>query len=162
MGGFILIRIKIILIPIFLLFLSACSGEDYFFNKNEFQRDHVTYMAYEDYRKPMRLEFVFWGHDPSKDVFSLNEEEIRFVFHELKNSLQIGSEAEKNKLIKQVPRYASVIVRRMDTEDGGEIVLNADVNVNKVSEVYEGVKITEELWDYLQVVEQREAYPTQA
>ena len=136
----------------------GCSKNDYFFDKETFQKDHVTYMDYEAYQNPMRLEFEYWNQAETRNIFSFSEEEIRFVFNELKKSERIDSKVEKSKLIDGVPRYVWFFVRHLDNENSGNIVLHVDVNENKVAEVKEGeyVKITDALWNYLMEIEKRE------
>lgn len=152
-------KICLIFVIALLFIVLGCSHNEYFFDKDTFQKDHVTYMDYEAYQKPMRLEFEYWylrdrfrSQEQTKNIFSWDDEEIRFVFDELKKSKRI----EEN-LISVAPRYVWFFVRRMDTENGGEIVLLADVGENKVAEVGEGkyVKITDELWNFLMEVEKR-------
>lgn len=139
------------------LLLGGCSNEEYFFDKDTFTKDHITYMNYDAYQKPLRLEFEYWSREKTKNIFSMNEEEIRFVFEELKKSERIVSKPLEAQLVKGVPRYVWFFVRRLEDENGGEIVLHADINKNKVAEVYNGtyVTITEDLWNFLLEVERR-------
>lgn len=152
-------RIYLMFVIGLLFIVLGCSQNDYFFDKDAFQKDHVTYMDYEAYQNPMRLEFEYWDlrdrnryQDQTKNIISLDEEEIQFVFDELKKSKRI----EENH-VSVAPRYVWFFVKRMDTEHGGEIVLLVDINENKVAEIGEGkyVKVTDELWNFLMEVESR-------
>jgi hypothetical protein len=128
-------RICLIFVIALLFIVLGCSNNEYFFDKDTFQKDHVTYMDHEAYQKPMRLEFEYWDlrdrdkyQGQTKNIFSLDEKEIRFVFDELKKSKRI-----EEKFGSVDSRYVWFSVRRMDTENGGEIVLLVDVGENKVA-----------------------------
>lgn len=81
---------KIILgLLIFSLIIVFYSIHTYFFNPFTFERDSITYLPFKYYKNPMF--YSYWNYDKNiSEERIYNEEEIRFIYKELKKSKILG------------------------------------------------------------------------
>ncbi|OIJ20119.1 hypothetical protein BKP45_10040 [Anaerobacillus alkalidiazotrophicus] len=77
---------KFSFISIFLIGTLAYITTTYYFNPITFKKDDVTYLEWSWYKKPLTLEYLVLEGDDWKVKYIDDENEIKFVFDELKKS----------------------------------------------------------------------------
>ncbi|MBO8155588.1 MAG: hypothetical protein H0Z32_03915 [Bacillaceae bacterium] len=139
-----------------LMGLAACESDRYFFSKREYVQDKVTYLEYKDYKNPLRISYEFWLENGTKNLWVTDEGEMKFVIRELKKSLPLATEKQKEELVDGVPRYVWFFLREHE-KDPSRILLHVDVNEKGIAKIGGNlyVELTDDLWNYLQEVELR-------
>lgn len=60
---------------------------NYFYNPLTFKKDHITYLEWDWYKKPLVLEYSVLDIEEGWKVYKVNDQrEVKFVFDELKKS----------------------------------------------------------------------------
>jgi hypothetical protein len=65
----------------------------YFYNPLTFEKDHITYLEWDWYKKPLVLEYSVLENEEGWKIFKINDQkEVKFVFNQLKKSPFIHDE----------------------------------------------------------------------
>lgn len=123
----------------------------FFFNPLTFQKVIGIDRPWYEYRKPLYVEYEYWNTPKPKNICSYEEQEIKFIFKELNRSEEVDSE----QYFGGGRRLVWFFIRRLSDTD---IILVVDVTSNKTAQIGDNkyVRITDELWNYLLQVQQRE------
>ncbi|RKD29508.1 hypothetical protein [Thermohalobacter berrensis] len=142
---------KIITIIILVLSILSvgCSKGDYLFEKKSFKKDEITYLDWKEYRGKIRITYEFWNVSPTKNIWSTSQEEVRFIFDELKKSKEVNSSKYEG-----ISRYAIVVVKRLEDKRNLLVFVINKNGILKIGNKY--FKVTDKLWNHLLKVEKRE------
>jgi hypothetical protein len=106
----------IFIILTILVIILVIVNQKFIFNPLLFRSNEVTYYDWSSYTYPAKIEYLYWddknGWTIGKE--SSNKKEIRYIFSELKDSLEQGKLTQNDYNNSAIGKEMQLIIRRSD------------------------------------------------